>query len=191
MGIRGQNYYKVVEMKLTGITSSRIAINLNISRERVRQLWISYQTNNNSEDPRICSKCNKEYIPTHEFQSTCGCRVTPFENCVICGKITQFFKRSRTYPICKNIKCIENLRTLKNQTRKLSLEKRDRTKTEVICPVCNSIHLAPVWRAMRSNFKMRCKSCIKGQKIDTCTVCEIPISGPNGRCMRHHRRRVN
>lgn len=178
-------------MKLTGITSSRIAISLNISRERVRQLWIIYQTNNNSEDPRICSRCDKEFIPTHKFQSTCGCSVSPFDSCVICGKTTQLFKRRRTYPICTNIECIDNLRTLKNQTRKLSLEKRNRIKTEVICPICNSSHLLPVWRALKHNFKMRCRSCIDGQKRDTCTVCEIPISGLNGRCMRHHKRRAN
>jgi len=174
-----------------GIASSNIAISLNISRERVRQLWISYQTNTNSKNPRICSKCNKEFTPTHKFQSTCGCRVIPFDNCTICGKTTQFLKRKLTYPICTNIKCIENVRTLKNQTRKLSLEKRDRTKTEAICPVCNSTHLVPVWRALKRNFKMRCRSCIDGQKGDICTVCEIPISGTNGRCMRHHKRRVN
>jgi len=191
MNTRGENYYKVVSMKLEGIPSNRIAKRLNISRERVRQLWVSHQIRNNKDDFRICSKCNKKFLPKYKFQSTCGCYVSIFDKCSICAAPTQFLKKQRIFPICTDIGCAKDLKVLKSRFKKLSLERRDLEKTELTCPVCSVNYLAPLWQARSHDFKMRCKSCRDGQKKGICTVCKIPITKTDGRCKPHYRLKIN
>jgi hypothetical protein len=186
---RGPNYYKIVEMKLSGISNVDIAENLNLSRERVRQLWTSYRIKDIKDNFRICSKCDKNFLPTYEFQSTCGCQVSPFDNCVICCQPTQFLKRKKHYPICTNIECIENLNILKIQIKELSRKKRNLVKTTITCPVCSDSHIVSLWQARRRNFKIRCRSCIEGQKRGLCSICKMPVSQVSGRCYRHRQSR--
>ncbi len=191
MSTRGPNYHRVVNMKLSGIRSNRIAKNLNISRERVRQLWVSYQIKDHKDDLRTCSKCNKKFLPTYKFQSTCGCSVSIFAKCFICAAPTQFLKRQKIFPLCTDMECAEDLKVLKSRSKKLSLERRDLEKTELTCPICSVKYLAPLWQARARNFKIRCKSCRDGQKKGICTVCKIPITITNGRCKPHYRSKIN
>ena len=189
MRMRGDNYFKVINMKLGGISSNHISRELNLSRERVRQLWVSYQTINSESDFRICSKCNKKFLPTYRFQSTCGCYVSPFAKCINCGKRTQFLKGRRRFSICTDSECIKNRNITKTRNRKLSIEKRDRVKVEVTCTVCGIHHIIPRWKVRRRNFRMRCEPCSNGQRIGLCGICKKPISGPNGRCRKHAKRK--
>ena len=189
MGIRGANYFKVVNMKLDGMSSNHIAKRLNLSRERVRQLWMEYQTRNDSKnDCRSCSKCGDKFLPTYRYQSTCGCSVSPFSDCINCGKQTQILRNKRKFPICTDIVCIEKFNTITTQNRKLSREKRDLIRTKAVCNVCGNSHSVPLWQAQWRKSKIRCKSCSDGQRVGVCEICNKPISGTNGRCRQHQLR---
>ena len=77
--MRGANFYRVMELAPSH-GDAEISGLLGLSRERVRQLRVMGSFGEmwgcgDKVDERECSKCGGEFMPTHKYRTTCGCRV--------------------------------------------------------------------------------------------------------------------
>ena len=191
----GKNYYLVQELKNTGLSGSKIGEKLGISRERVRQLLcedkykpklstFKYNKKPVKADLRICSKCNKQFLPRTRYQTTCGCRFPKIFNCYVCGKPSSH-KKTKTYPNCNNPECLKVIELRIAERRKEGALSRNHTPVTVKCPICHIKHQKYSWLVRVWGFSIRCPDCNQKQAKTLCEICLTPSSSKKRRCKKH------
>ncbi len=162
----GETRIRAQELAESGLNQSEIARQLNVSRERVRQVLMSIPSGWKRAS-RICQYCNNTFVPKHKFQSTCCNRSIPPKPCSFCGEMVSV---NRSYlKKYELIACDKPICT--NQWHEARLSSHPRIVwVNTKCTLCGSDTEKPEYVVKRKS-KIRCERCIARQFTDRCRAC--------------------
>ena len=175
-----ENRIKAHELFEKGYNKSEIGRLLNISRERVRQYLLTSATKGWKSQERICPYCDKKFIPSYQYQSTCCNRSIEKQNCEICGDPVQIIASklaSLKMIVCDKKDCQEKrFKRVKAMTRDV----------DTICYACGT-HTKTWEYVLRQHGRARCADCKQNKFTSRCLACGtlITVSSKNGTCRSH------
>ena len=175
-----ENRIKAHELFEQGHSKSEIGRLLNISRERVRQYLLTSTTKGWKSRERICPYCDKKFLPSYQYQSTCCNRSIEEQSCEVCGDPVRTIASrvaSLKMLICGKSECKEErYKRVKKMTRNV----------DTICSACGT-HTKTWKHILKLHGRARCPDCIKNKYVGRCLACGtlITTSSRNGTCRTH------
>ena len=175
-----ENRIKAHELFKQGYSKSEIGRQLNVSRERVRQYLVTTTTKGWKSQERICSYCDKKFLPSYEYQSTCCNRSVEPQNCEVCGDLvhnTGSKAASLRVITCKKLECRnERIKRVRAMTRTV----------DTICYSCGA-HTKTWQYILNQHGRARCAECLENKYSGRCIACGklITYSSKNRTCRTH------